>query len=428
MKLNYLALFGSIFLVAFIFGCIGGGGDDFVNETKLEENEGLGIIGTLKVDKLNPGLDGYLSLTVRNNLGGQSASRVHLKLDNVMPFEIFDCGGYVSGSELDIKRICPGSFDLDPDLPYTVHGLSKMFPGEEVEFFWRLRAPSAGDIANIALKHKLYYVLEYDYKTTFTQNIIFMEQEEVFRRRQSGETYEVEGDAATGAGALRISGTTQQPIVFFSGTSSDCRSTPEKCSFSFPLRYAVENKGVGLPLSDVIILFELPKIQKFIEPTSDAFDIYGWQTFNDSWDGKIETITGNDVDSITGCDAFYKEEQRLRYWRCNCNTGLTGDATASAEDRKFQNCGQWINDTYGGPVLFGELFKDAYLEDRLLVKVVKREDFAESFDIFLPLKLDGTKWNQWGTIPIHLIPFKVHNMYRYFVEGDSEITIFPIKV
>jgi len=97
MKKELLIIGTCMFLLVFSLGCSGFGGGS-VNETKLEDTQGLGIIGTLQIEELNPGLDGYISLTVRNNLGGEGSKDVYVSLDNVEPFKIFECGLFINNS------------------------------------------------------------------------------------------------------------------------------------------------------------------------------------------------------------------------------------------------------------------------------------------------------------------------------------------
>ncbi|MDD5181860.1 MAG: hypothetical protein PHC66_01665 [Candidatus Nanoarchaeia archaeon] len=392
MKKEIITIGLCMIFVSMILGCsfLGGGSK---NETKLTVEQGIGVVGTLNVDELNPGLDGYISLTVRNNLGGESASKVYVSLDNVEPFKIFECGAFHNvSSEI---RDCTGEFSLDKYLPYRSHGESKMFPGQELQFYWRLRAPSKTEISNIALRHPIYYDLEYDYRTTFTQNIIFMSQQEVLRRRQAGETYQVEGEASSGAGELRVTGATQQPVTYQFMNPSDITTTESE--FPFSLSYAVTNEGKGLPLSDVVVLVELPRgkfdsAKKDIVADNETMSQYGWMKFKD-----------------------------MESEGTNCSTG-------SGE----KNCSTWIQETYGNE--FNSLFGTAITEDRLLVKIVKRTDFINEFSLYLPLKLVAGDRTSGMTalknlqIPIQIYGFKMHNMYRYFTEGSSEIAVFPVRV
>lgn len=446
-----------IFVVA-TFGCssfLGGGSQ---TETKLSEEQGLGVIGTLKVDEMHPGLDGYLSLTIRNNLGGESASNVYVSLDNVEPFQIFECGAFVSNSSrlrsegvcirqqafvgptnCDQKitkelcqstggcewSACSGTFGLDSKLPYRIHGESKMFPGEELEFFWRLKAPTKDEISNIALRHPIYYDLEFDYRTTFVQNIIFMSQQEVLRRRQAQETYSVEGEASSGAGELKVSGITQQPIIYFFRDPTNIHST--ESDFYFALQYSIKNQGSGIPRSDVITLIELPKgkfssNQQDIEIDSNSMKEYGWFEFK-NWDGLIEIkTTRNDV-TPSGCYGNPTYDKGVYTWKCNCNTGTA-----------YQNCTDWIKTVYGNE--YKNYFDEAINENRLLVKVVKRNDFINEFQVYLPLKIvEGSSSNLKGMyalknlqIPIQIYGFKVHNVYRYFTEESSDIVVYPIRI
>jgi len=363
-----MMFFGILIFVALVFGCIGGDQGN-VNETKLEVTEGIGIVGTLKIDSLNPGLDGYISLTVRNNLGGETARDVTVSLDNLNPFKVYDCGGYRLASE---ERNCTGQFDLDDGRTYnTVYGThktSRLAPGEEIDVLWRIRAPNATEISNIALKHPVYYSVAYTYRTGFHQNVIFMSQQEQMRRRQAGEEYLVTGESGSTAGELRMSGSTQQPITFFFNADPGEKEQP----FSFPLQFAVENQGSGIPLSDVVVLFEYPSR---VAPDETEMTTYGWHKWNQ-----------------------------------------TSDVCDSA-------CIQNINTTFGDDM-------NTMDKDRTLYKVVKKEDFIKSFNIYIPLKLTGDELTELkeSNIPLKIYTFRLFTMYTYFIEGKDYINVYPIRI
>jgi hypothetical protein len=419
MMRKEIFVFGIMFLLVLALGCTGSG-DIAINETKLEANEGLGIVGSIKIDELNPGLDGYVSLTVRNNVGGEDARDIYVSLDNVKPFKIVECAGS-NLPNTERSADCVGIYNLDNSLPYRSHGTTKMFPGEEAEFYWRLQAPSADEISDISLKHPLYYDLEYGYKTSLTQNIIFMSQQELLRRRQSGEEYQVSGEAKNSNGELRINGNTQQPILyFFSGSATEQ-------NFAFSLQYHVENIGKGIPRSDVVMLFELPPTGGIIPDNSTqegkvVMENYGWHKWNE-WDGQIDFITSKDITPYSTCTP-----NGTNHFKCDCRTGRTNPGDPKVE--YLQNCSTWTVNTYGGTEEFNTRFKKAADEGRLIAKVVKREDFVDSFDLYVPLILTSKQMQDLksGNIPIQLSTFKVHSMYRYFIEGKDYITVFPIRI
>jgi len=415
--------------VSMMLGCSAFGGTQ--NETKLTVAEGIGVIGTLNIEEMHPGLDGYISLTVRGNLGGETASNVRASLDNVEPFQIFECGRFVNNSSrIRTEDNCAGAFSMDKNLPYRTHGESKMFPGEELEFFWRLRAPSKDDISNIALKHPIYYDLEYDYKTTFVQNIIFMSQQELLKRRQSGEAYEVEGEASSGAGELRVTGITRQPVVYFFN-DPDNRGSPES-NFSFDIQYSVKNEGKGIPLSDVVVMIEIPRgklapanlrsTQLDIEPNYATMGAYGWKEYA-KWDGKLSFVTSQpNVIPPAECSQTHDPSKVAYTYACDCSTGSGS-----------KNCKEWIQSAYPSNE-FNDNFALAISENRLLVKVVKRTDFIDQFSIYLPLNIvgddpaRGMEALKSQQIPIGIYGFKVHNIYRYFTEGQAEIIVYPVRI
>jgi hypothetical protein len=246
----------------------------------------------------------------------------------------------------------------------------------------------------------------------------------VLRRRQAGETYEVEGEANSGAGELKISGTTKQPMIYFFRDPTDIHSS--EADFYFALQYNVVNEGKGIPRSDVVMLVELPegkftKDQQDIEVDAETMKAYGWFEAKE-WDGLIELKTTTDK-RPDGCIENRGKDKGLYVWGCNCNTG-----------RGFDNCDNWIKEVYGNE--YKTYFEDAVKENRMLVKVVKRTDFINEFQVYLPLKIvSGSSSNLKGMyalknlqIPIQIYGFKVHNMYRYFTEEQSDIVVYPIKI
>jgi len=405
-----IILISALIFLAFTFGCVGGVSE--VNETKLEVTQGVGVVGQLKMDELHPGLDGYVTLTVRNNLGGESAKDVIVALDNVYPFKIFECGAPREGDEL--REDCPGDFPMDKDLRYRQHGIPRILPGEEVEVYWRLRAPSQEEISRIALKHPLYYDIEFTYRTNFHQNLIFMSLQEKLRREQAEEEYLISGESGMGAGELRIEGKTNQPIIYQFSYPDD--SAVEEPPFSFTVKYSVENKGSGYPLSDIILLLEYPE---GIEPTENVTETYGWEKWDES-DGKYEVLRAA---TTTEAETFMTNRgcQHIEgnVWRCECRTG-----EFDKEGNEItKNCKDWAMEVIGDED-FNKLD-----EDKLLIKIIDREDFVKSFNVYAPLQITGDEMTNLkiGNVPLKIYIFNIHTIYRYFIEGKDYITVYPIR-
>jgi hypothetical protein len=143
------------------------------------------------------------------------------------------------------------------------------------------------------------------------------------------------------------------------------------------------------------------------------------------WNGLIKTITSNaeDITIPAGCTDYVDTGRGTYEWNCYCSTGSL-----------YKNCTDWVREAYGTE--FTDYFGSAIADNRLLVKVVKRTDFIDSFSIYLPLQIFGGNpqdvRGMYGLknfqIPIQIYGFKVHNIYRYFTEGQEEITVYPIRI
>ena len=389
MKHKEWILIVLLFLLVISFGCVGESKP--TNETKLDVEQGVGVVGKLKFDELHPGLEGYISLDVRSNLEGEGAGNVLIAIDNVNPFKIVECG--VVHNNANDNRKCSGQLDLDKGLPVREHKTRQLVPGNEINVFWRLKAPGKDEISNIALKHPLYYTVSYDYNVKFHQNIVFMSQNEMIKRRQAGEDYMISGESGNTAGELRFSGSTQQPIIYFFDYGPHEK---EESTFSFATQYLVENKGKGFPISDVIVLLEYPKDGIALDDSTPEgtpnYQVYGWHKW-DNWDGKILLDDGSSID---------------------CRTG--------DENNPQINCKTWVEQT------LGDDFKKIDTT-HLIAKVIKRENFVDSFSIYAPFVMTGKERTHLrdSNIPMKIYPFNVYAMYRYFTIGKDYITVYPVR-
>ena len=383
-KIAILAFVPLIFL-AFSFGCVD---SQAGNETKLEVTQGMGIVGSLSAEELYPGLDGFVSLTVRNNLGGETGRDVYVSLDNVAPFKIYECGDLREPTQKRSDFDCSGDFGLDEDLTFRQHGVQRFLPGEEIEFYWRITAPSADKISNIALKHPMYYDVEYNYWTNFHENVVFMSFDEKRRRAQS-ETEEVtlSGEAGMGAGELRLSSQTKQPISFQFAYKDDM--TAQEPDYNFALNYNLENQGNGYPLSDVVLVLSYPDEVEVREGTTST---YGWY-------------------SLEGWNQLNPDDK-------NCRTGKLNDEGRA----QTMNCIDWAKSVIGED-------NDIWDEENLIIKKIERDNFQEINTVYAPLVLSGdemTELKQTNT-PLKIYTFNLHSTYRYFTEGKDYIMVYPIK-
>ncbi|HDQ59782.1 MAG TPA: hypothetical protein ENN30_01165 [Candidatus Woesearchaeota archaeon] len=414
MKKIAILLFVPLFFLAFSFGCIG---TRIGNETKLEVTQGVGVVGSLKIAELYPGLDGFVSITVRNNLGGENAREVYVSLDNVAPFKIIECGG---AQEPDTFRTsipnCRGEESLDHKLTFRQRGVPRFLPGEELEFFWRIRAPTQKEISDISLKHPLYYDIEYSYWTNFHQNMIFMSLDEQLRRQQAKEDIYISGASGMGAGEIRLSGRTTQPVIYqFSYPQGE--QEPE---YNFAVRYDVKNMGSGYPLSDIVFIIVYPNE---MQNTPDITETYGWYELNEGYDGTYQIISKAMASGAgtEGCTVVDKDKGILN---CECRTGIF-DRTGTEETVR---CDDWA-----AQMVFDDetatRIRLNNLEGKKLIKVINRDDFLKEFSIYIPLQITADEMTSLknNNIPLTVYTFNVYSVYRYFIEGKNNIIVYPIR-
>ena len=378
---NKIILITLMVLIVFTMGCIGEPRD--FEETELEVEEGVGVVDTLRIEELRPGLSGFVSLIVRSNLEGAGASNVKISLENVRPFGIIECGE--TWEDPNEERTCMGQLEMDVGLPIKTRGTARIFPGEELEVFWRLQAPSKEEISDIALKHPLYYNVEYSYSVNFRQNVIFMSQDEMLRRRQAGEEYVITGETGSTAGEIRFSSATRQPIYY----AFDYRPGGEsERAFDFVLSYSARNRGKGFPISDIILILKHPGVDSVgrgIKPNQDEkiMEAYGWITWEE-------------------------------FERRDCHDG----------EREI-SCEKWLEE------IFSEDDWENIKENKenLLFKIIERKDFVPEFTVHAPMQITAEEMNNLrnANIPLKLYSFNVHTAYRYYIEGKEYITVHPLR-
>ena len=377
MKREFI-LFICMTLIIFSMGCIGREPIDF-EETELDVEEGVGIIDTMRIDELRPGLSGFVSLIVRSNLEGAGASDIRIGLENVRPFKIIECGE--DHANPNANRDCAGQLDEDYILPVKTRGTARIFPGEELEVFWRLRAPTKDEISDIALKHPLYYNIEYSYSVNFRQNVIFMSQDEMLRRRQAGENYVISGETGSTAGEIRFSSATRQPVYYTFDQLPGSNTAEEP--FDFVLSYSARNRGNGFPISDVVLILKHP--EKGIEPNEGEgiLDAYGWIKWDD----------------------FEKEE---------CNTDL-----------KEELCSEWLSRIFDDD--WDEITKNKNI---LLFKIIRREEFIPEFTVHAPMQITSSEMTDElrdANVPLKIYSFNMYAAYRYYIEGKEYINVYPLR-
>jgi len=243
-KLKNKSLFIIPIILIFLMGCVSTDTSD--KETTLTSVEDLSVIyfgapavggqeATFAVQKVRPDNNAYLSVVIRNNALGDEASNIELSLENVKPFKIVECGVAHEPSEIrdfEEEKFSCNTWALDNGKEVRTHFLETMFPNEEIEFIYILKAPSAEEIANVYYEQDIYYSLNYHYKVGAYQNIMAMTQEEYTRKRNNNEN--TIGSAGITAGALRAT-PNLQTVIYSPGVEQN-----------FLYEYSLTNAGKGI--------------------------------------------------------------------------------------------------------------------------------------------------------------------------------------
>jgi len=250
--------------------------------TNAEDICTLGTPGLVNQNSIYSGSDTFFNIVLRNNLEGQEAYNVEVQLQNVGPFKIVegyrvldDLAGTCALSlgvwkpyELRTVFKSPNpQFVDDLGQPFAIHKLDVMYPDEEVEFQWRLRAPDYQEIANVAYEHNFDYVVSYDYKSGLLQTVYAISEDEYQRQLSlTGQEPTTKGVTTGSIGALSIASNVEEPVRV-QGAGSQ-----------FSLIYEVQNERGGIPLTPAMFLLEYPKgvsnVGSFNSP--NALEEYGY--------------------------------------------------------------------------------------------------------------------------------------------------------
>ncbi len=377
-KIYFIALLIPLLL---LFGCLNGENvQGTKNETKLEITQGIDVLkDKIVISELTPGGVGTISLTVRDNLGGVTAKDIIVGLDNLGLFKVVECGKDFAPYDKRSSE-CKGYFGYDPYLTVNQHGVAKMIPGQEINFWWRIKAPEASEIGYIALQHPLYYFLEYTYFTSSSQTVAFMSHQELVRRQQSNESTEISGKMKLSAGEITVNMISDQPIIYYYTYPNSENDEPP---FDFTLLYEVKNVGDGFPMSDILIITELPK--------GISYTGGGWYKINDP----------------------------------NCKVTHVTYFENGVQQGKEMNCGDWIEYVLG---------KDTYNKldkDRTYVYVVGYTALP-SKGRRVPLNLEITSDTltdmKLSNTPMKFFTFQSYVIYRYYKEGETIINVYPLRV
>lgn len=274
-------------------------------EEKLAEFEGIGILNfDLKTgytgNRINPGAQAFISLAIRNNALGDNAKNVIASIQNVD--NIIDCQGNkwdpkVNRSREDVPD-CEGNnfYTLNHNLRVNQQGISKIRPGEEIQFLYQTEIPSKEELAGISQEREIHYTLSYDYSKHMTYSVKAMSSEEfISRRRQKEEGVDVSHQYTSTAGAVEIEPDLPEPITYnLQGES------PE-----YDLILRIKNKGKGLPTpgknASLVVSFNKTTLNA-LEPGK-----YGWVKLEDG-EGYIKYEK-----ELTSSDIILENTKRFRF-------------------------------------------------------------------------------------------------------------------
>ncbi len=372
-----------IVILLFVFGCTSNTTPQGTkNETILQPTQGIDILkDKLVVSEMSPGSIGTISLTVRDNLGGVTAKDIIVGLDNLGIFKVVECGEVLPS---DAMRTCNGVFGYDKFLPVSQRGLPSIYPGQEINFRWRIKAPSEQELGYIALTHPLYYYLEYTYFTSSSQSIAFMSQQELLRREQSGENTTLQGNTKLSAGEITVDLKTQQPIIYYYTYPNSNQKEP---SFDFTLVYDVENVGNGFPISDLLIVTHLPNGIQF----SGDPRMQNWYLLNDP----------------------------------SCKVSNTVYFNGFTLKKGTLSCKDWIK------YVFGEDTYKKLNDGKTYVYVVSYTSFSSNgYRVPMNLQITSSEMTSMkeNNVPMKFFTFQSYVVYRYYKEGEININVYPLRI
>lgn len=390
-------------------------------ETRCLDVEDLCIIG-------NPGLlsetsvfsssDVFFSVILRNNLEGQEAKNVVVELRNVGPFKIVE--GYAPIDENVDYETCHSSLELgvwepykernisntpDPQFvddygaPFSVHRLGTMYPDEEIEFLWRLKAPSYQEIANVAFPHEFNYVISYDYKTGVLQTVYALSEDEYQRiLRVEGTEPTTKGIMTSSVGAIDIQNSVDEPVRV-QGEGSQ-----------FTLTYQIRNQRSGIPLEPAIFILQYPEGVEHVGSFDgvNSLEHYGYV---DLYQASIYyNVTGLGMEGAICLPKSFDENSIILD---DSGTAVSGSCTQDFEQVSLSNILAYIREE------FPDMDID-YYAPRLVIKYIYPTDLVDELN-YLYYQMQTTEEIEISKY----YTFRLKTKYRYSFTGDDEILIVP---
>jgi len=141
-----------------------------------------------KISRVAPNTSTFVVITVLNNVLGEEAKNIMVSLENVEPFLVIEPNSSCeNGCEPNTTRSWESFFGYTCDRGKEVreHCMTRLAPGDIVDFFWILRAPDRYQIGNMVYTHKMYYTITYDYTATVIYRIGAINERELVAGRRT---------------------------------------------------------------------------------------------------------------------------------------------------------------------------------------------------------------------------------------------------
>jgi len=260
------SIFIGFIVMSLLLGCNGNNpAANTVSEPQLTSFDGVKVINFKPYrNDLLPADQTYIALKVRNNALGKSAINVTATIYDLGEYGLLDCLGNLytntginnqdyrnlDGTNCSVyyQQVSGASspfflYDLDSQLTVDSHGIQSLFPGDEYDFYWGIRAPSSAQIGDLYYKHDIHYSVDFDYSTDGAVNLVGLSSNEYQRRVDAGESTAVSSASDQTAGPIYVSASNTQ-MIYDSSVGQ----------VNQDMVVTLENKGTGLLSGDLNII------------------------------------------------------------------------------------------------------------------------------------------------------------------------------
>lgn len=266
MKVNKEIKFVAMLLLfSLTFGCV-------TQEEVPKGYEDLKILyAGSKIGKVAPNTSTFVVITVLNNVLGEEAENIVVSLENVEPFLIVEPNTACSnGCPPNTTRTWPSflGYTCDNGREVREHCMSRLAPGDIIDFFWILKAPNRNEIGNMVYDHKMYYTITYDYTATVVYRISAINERELLAGRKTSN-YVISSTASP----IKFEGRTPDLSVIYSST------VPSRAMMYFSLSPEIGVQGI---LADTMkITVKYPDSTYLSVVANEAQDL-GWNISGDT--------------------------------------------------------------------------------------------------------------------------------------------------